>query len=314
MKTKTLKKIIREIPNFNALQFRLLKEGVEKRIKKKKVANILETEEAKLICPFCYSKEFIKWGKRYDLQRYKCKSCCRTFNSLTNTPLARLRRKGHWLTYADCLTKGYTLAKAAEISGIHINTSFRWRHRFLSNFKFIKAKKLGGIVENTHLKMKESFKGSPLEKIIPKSMRKDVFVIYGLDRNNNIFDITNKGFSENVLKSQFEDILIFGSLVFSEKSKQYSSLTTSKRIRHIYSSKFSDSLYGLKKSKDYIEEFTAWIFEHFRGVATKYLENYVSWFRSLKEFQSGITSLTVLYRAKSIEKYRHQPEKVKRFI
>jgi transposase-like protein len=54
----------------------------------------------------------------------------KTFNSLKKTPLAGLRRKGHWLNYSECLKEGLTIREAAKRCGIHRNTSFRWRHRF----------------------------------------------------------------------------------------------------------------------------------------------------------------------------------------
>ncbi|MGQ4892690.1 MAG: transposase [Candidatus Njordarchaeia archaeon] len=43
----------------------------------------------KLECPYCGSRELIKYGKldkQYTIYRYKCKSCGRTFNDLTLTP------------------------------------------------------------------------------------------------------------------------------------------------------------------------------------------------------------------------------------
>src|SRR5271157_5656818 len=40
-------------------------------------------------CPYCTSHEFVSWGRANALQRFRCKNCGRTFNALTNTPLAR---------------------------------------------------------------------------------------------------------------------------------------------------------------------------------------------------------------------------------
>lgn len=44
----------------------------------------------------------------------------------------------------------------------------------------------------------------------------------------------------------------------------------------------------------------------FRGVATKYLDSYISWYRSLEEFNMSIPSERLLSRAKQPEKYNHQ--------
>ncbi|MCT4616258.1 MAG: IS1595 family transposase [Marinifilaceae bacterium] len=313
MKSQAFKELIKKIELFNNLEFRLLKEKIEERIYSKRVSYILETPERDLICPFCKSINYIKWGKRNDMQRYLCKDCNKTFNSLTNTPLARLRRKGHWLAFSNCLKEGLSVRKAASECGIHKNTSFRWRHRFLYNAKYIKANKLGGIVENSYLKLKESFKGSKNIKKLNQN-RKDIYVVYGIDRTNNIFDITNKGFSSKLLVNTFNSIIHKNSLVLSDRNQHFKEYSKTMTYKHSYLSTISDKLTYFGHVNTYKTSFLKWINEKFMGVATKYLENYVSWFRFLNEFNSGINSITVLYRAKSVEKYRHQPLKMTRFL
>ncbi|MCT4614250.1 MAG: hypothetical protein N4A49_05165 [Marinifilaceae bacterium] len=314
MKNKRFKLLLKQIHNFNNLQFRQLQEEIRKRIEKKKVSHILETEKYKLHCPFCNERNYILWGKRNDLQRYKCKSCLKTFNSLTNTPLARLKRKGHWLKYASCLRDGLTLKKSSEICEIHINTAFRWRHRFLTNMRSIKAKKIGGIIESGYSKLKESFKGTAKEEQTPIKLRKDIFIIYNIDRNNNIFDITNKQLNLQYVATQIQQARIQNSLNISEDSTFFNNIVNINKHHNICLSQDKSKINFPLRIYSYRNRFEDWIYKHFRGVATKYLENYVSWYRCLNEFKSGINALTILYRAKSIEKYRHQPEKVKRFI
>jgi DNA-directed RNA polymerase subunit RPC12/RpoP len=48
-------------------------------------------------CPHCGSRDVVHWGKASDLPRYRCKGCRRTFNALTKTPLAHLRKKDKWV-------------------------------------------------------------------------------------------------------------------------------------------------------------------------------------------------------------------------
>lgn len=309
------KSLLNDVHFLGTLQFRKLREEIDIRVKSKKISNILETPIKELTCPHCNSNKFIRWGKRNDLQRYKCKTCNKTFNSLTKTPLARLKRKGHWLDYSNCLKNELSIRKAALVCGIHKNTSFRWRHRFIYNSKNIKAKKLSGIIESGETIFKESFKGEKNIPINKLKSRKDIFVIYNIDRNNNVFDITNKGFNSTILKSNLETVIHQGSLIISEKKEVYKTFasksllklsTVHKEKKHVVS--------NIDKIESFREKFQKWIMNHFRGVATKYLENYVSWYRGLNEFKSGINSLTILYRAKSIEKYRHQPQKVTNYV
>ena len=82
-------------------------------------------------CPHCAATAVQRWGYASGLRRYRCTACRKTFNALTGTSLARLRKKECWLRYGEALAAGMTLVRAAAHCGVHMTTSFRWRHRFL---------------------------------------------------------------------------------------------------------------------------------------------------------------------------------------
>src|SRR5487761_2739089 len=111
------------------------------------------------VCPKCGHDHIARWGKASGLQRYRCASCHVTFNALTGTPLARLRHKDKWLGYAQQLTEGQSLRNSATACGVHRNTTFRWRHRFLALPREQKAATLVGIAEADETYFLESFKG-----------------------------------------------------------------------------------------------------------------------------------------------------------
>ena len=111
-------------------------------------------------CPHCKDDQFQKWGKAHGMQRYRCKNCMRTFNSLTATPLTRLRKKDKWLDYSEAMIDGLSIRKAAIKCGVDKTTSFRWRHRFLHKLKDRKDNSLNGIVEADETFFLEFFKGS----------------------------------------------------------------------------------------------------------------------------------------------------------
>jgi transposase-like protein len=81
------------------------------------------------------------------LQRYKCKICHKTFNALTGTPLARLRDKPKWLNYLAAMAQSLTVRQSASDIGIHRNTRFRWRHRFLEWITQDRPSTLHGVTE-----------------------------------------------------------------------------------------------------------------------------------------------------------------------
>ena len=110
-------------------------------------------------CPHCAGREVVGWGRSHGLLRFRCKSCGRTFNALTKTPMAHLRKKEKWLDYARAMIEGKSLAKTAQLCGVHPTTAFRWRHRFLRAPAANKPRTLRGIVEADETFVLESFKG-----------------------------------------------------------------------------------------------------------------------------------------------------------
>ena len=110
-------------------------------------------------CPHCASREIVGWGRSDGLLRYRCKACRRTFNALTKTPMAHLRKKEKWLDHAQAMIEGMSLAKTAKLCGVHPTTAFRWRHRFLRAPSDDKPRTLSGIVEADETFILDSFKG-----------------------------------------------------------------------------------------------------------------------------------------------------------
>ncbi len=82
-------------------------------------------------CPHCATTVLQRWGHASGLRRYRCTTCRKTLNALTGTSLARLRKRACWRRYGEALAAGMSLTKAAAHCGVHLTTSFRWRHRFL---------------------------------------------------------------------------------------------------------------------------------------------------------------------------------------
>jgi transposase-like protein len=121
-------------------------------------------------CPHCANRDIVLWGKASGLPRYRCKGCGRTFNGLTKTPLARLRKKEKWQDQAQAMIDGVSVAKAAERCEVDYKTAFRWRHRFLEALSADKPKRLSGIVEGDETFILESFKGK--KSGLPRKSRK----------------------------------------------------------------------------------------------------------------------------------------------
>ncbi|MBI9033723.1 MAG: IS1595 family transposase [Bacteroidales bacterium] len=322
MKTTSFNKIIHSVPRLNTYQYRILREHIESIASRKFVSQELETPYDHIVCPHCTSCSVQRWGKRNDLQRYKCKDCRKTFNSLSGTPLARLRRKGHWIDYAQCMKEGLSLRKAASECGIHYNTAFKWRHRFLEKSKFIKAEKLNGIVEAGEFYFRKSQKGSKrLERpgrergFGVENMDKDkdfICVFVGRDRNRNTFDAIFEEFNAANLKDVFHTHLSTDALLCSDSSMVYKKYSRENRVRHGFlnlskGEVVKKDIVHIRNVNAYQSQLKDWVLKRFRGVATKYLSNYLSWYRELDEFNDDISPLMLLMRAKFGGIYKNLP-------
>jgi len=133
MKNKDFRRLLDGIEELTPNQRKRLSDRLAEGNAREAAAALVERTRQEITrCPHCGSEKLQKWGKATRLQRYRCMACYKTFNALTGTPLARLRLKEKWLDYAEELAKGHTLKESAEAVGVHLNTAFRWRHRFLS--------------------------------------------------------------------------------------------------------------------------------------------------------------------------------------
>lgn len=128
-----------------------------------KVSRIIEENlEQDRICPHCLSHNAYRHGKSAGLQRYKCNECHKTFNALTQTPLARLRKKELWLHHLELMRKSKVLRDVAEELGIGLKTAFTWRHRFLAWQGKDTPEQLEGIIDADETYFRKSDNGDKM--------------------------------------------------------------------------------------------------------------------------------------------------------
>jgi transposase-like protein len=121
---------------------------------------LIERAAGRRPCPRCGCARVHRCGQASGLQRFKCLGCRRTYNALTGTPLARLRKRACWLPYLQCVLESRTVRDAAVVTGVHRTTSFRWRHRFVPGAARGRPATLSSVVEADETYRLESQKGS----------------------------------------------------------------------------------------------------------------------------------------------------------
>lgn len=119
-------------------------------------------------CPHCAHHDIVKHGfDTRGIQRFKCRrstggGCGKSFNALTKTALARMRKPEEWVRYAALMANRFISIADIRESGIDISrlTAWRWRHRLLRLQAERQPELLDGVIEADETFFRSSFKGS----------------------------------------------------------------------------------------------------------------------------------------------------------
>ncbi len=247
-------------------------------------------------CPHCHCDDFYRHGYAAGLQRYRCRACGRTYNALTNTPLACLRLREKWLPYLECMLDSKTVRKSADTVGIHRNTSFRWRHRILAGARQKRPAQLQGIVEADETFILESQKGSrnltrPARRRGGHAGTRGITkqhdcILVARDRAGNTLDwVTGRGpVSAQQVDRCLRPVLGADVVLVTDGAKAYRSFSRDAGITHKPLNQRAgmriDGPYHLQGVNGYHSRFKGWL-ARFRGVASRYLPNYLGWYRAL---------------------------------
>jgi transposase-like protein len=243
-------------------------------------------------CPRCRSARLHRHGHAHGLQRYRCVDCARTFNALTGTPLARLRHRNKWLPYLDCMLQSGTVRCTAALVGIHKNTSFRWRHRFLILAKTDRSWPLGGITEADETYLLESQKGSRHLDRPPRRRggrsrwrgisHEQVCILVARDRTGKTFDfVTGRAPLTSVqLRHCLAPVVERDILLVTDGHPAYRAFAREAAIMHRAVNlsagvRVAGALH-VQNVNAYHSRFKQWL-RRFHGVATYYLANYLGW-------------------------------------
>ena len=265
-------------------------------------------------CPHCQGTHLVRRGVYNRLQRYLCKDCGRTFNAATGTPLARLRNKELLDAYADCLAQGMSVRKTAKALGISVDKSFRWRHRALQGVIGHQPQAVAGILEVDETYMRYSEKGS--RHLTRPARRRGggckgewrqakhwVPVLVGRARGQPyILDKVLERVDEQHAVAALKGAVAPGqTLVCTDGHAAYRRLG---ELLEVETGRFLTRHHGhvrqtfhVQNVNNYHEQIKTWIQRKLRGVATKYLPNYLAWHRMLKWNEDGLDASGILRSA-----------------
>jgi transposase-like protein len=276
------------------------------------VTSMIEARFAtQALCPHCQSTNVGSWGRACGLKRYRCRECRKSFNALTGTPLARLRKRGAWKAYAQAVAESVSVRKAAQRTGVSVPTAFRWRHRFLSLAKDAKAKTVSGIVEADETFFPKSFKGARKMGRAPRkrggaskrgASDEQVPVLVLRGRSGATVDAVLESLKVSEIYRVLTPVMARDedTVLVSDGARAYASFAFEAGIGHVglagCRGERRRGVFHIQNVNAYHSRLKTWM-RRFNGVATKYLPNYLGWRRMFEREGDNIAAQRCLLAA-----------------
>lgn len=300
MRKNELKRLVDAICGLSASELGAIKDVVDRR-ERAVEAEIVETEMAGHIkkCPHCHSKELKSAGSKKGRKRFRCKSCGKSFNGLTGTPLGGLHNADKFMANARHMLASNTVRNTAAALGVHKTTAFRWRHRFLEAISQMQPDQLGGMVEADETYFLESYKGQ--RNSLPRKAKKrgtpakkrglsseQIPVLVARNRSNGatltavLPSRKGKDIAEVLAPKISGD-----SVLITDGATAYRAVSRAKKGVELRAVPANSK--GKQSGPNHINNVNAydhrlkdWVEYRFHGVATKYLPHYLGWHRWLE--------------------------------
>lgn len=268
-------------------------------------STLAEVREARfaegLKCPRCQSAAVKRNGTAKDKkglvkQRYVCHGCGRGFNDLTGTPLAYSKKQDLWGQMARCMVEGKSVRKTAQTLDVHVATAFAWRHKLLATHRELEKPTLTGIVETDEMYFLHSMKGSRgVGETGRKSRRRggvatkrglskeQVCLVVAQDRHQqSLAEVSGMGMpSATDVRQVLTHMIHKEAILCTDGAQPYRRYCLDAEIQHVPvngKKRLKGSLYHLNNVNNWHKRFRDWHNVDLRGVATKYLLNYTTWF------------------------------------
>lgn len=256
---------------------------IEKEIKSKKIKEHIDNFLKKDIyknkkiecCQICGGKNYIKHGSYKGIQRYKCKECGKTFSNTTNSLWSYSKKDlDIWIKFIELMIKRKSLRFCAKKLKISLGTAFYWRHKILNGLKIDSIpNKLEGDIHINKTIIVENFKGC---RNIATNKRSSIWVIAAKGNEDSM--LVMPAFKHCWMRPIFYEKVYSkiqkGSYIIPYNDRYIAAVAKehNKKLRKQIKERKEDH-----RVKFIIMNIIKW-FKPFKGIATKYLEEYLSFF------------------------------------
>ncbi len=245
------------------------------------------------ICPRCRCEYVTKAGVHNGRQVYKCKNCKYQFRETAKSLVYHLHKYPLILDYLKCMLEGKSLRACASEVGISLPTSFRWRHKILAAIQGLEGGiNFSGITETDELLLQYSEKGRRYKTLeekeqAMKTVHPNVAVLVMTDREGNLlFKHTGENKVQNSqIKEELKRRVSENNLICFKPNDEFKQAVMESPSKKVIVRRKTKGLaiYSVNVAEKKITNFLVWMMR-FRGVATKYLQNYLMWFVIMNKY------------------------------
>lgn len=276
----------------------------------------IRKESVLLSCPDCGGSKLKKNGNYGDKQKYVCKACNRGFGVLAGSCDHGLHKRELWTRFIELTLESKSIRKICSELEISRQTCLDWRHKLLTSINEVFTKDFHGIVEMDDVYMRLNQKGRK-ENFIEECRRTrtitnrygsrvsmrlkgnrkrgisndQVSVLFTTDRYGIIGTVMlkrgkmdskslNRVFGNGLLKRLNGD-----NTIVTDEAKAYVSFLAKHGFDHEHINagfkQWTKGIYHLNTLNNADGRFKKWIKYHFSSVSTKYLHNYLGYFKML---------------------------------
>lgn len=271
-------------------------------------------------CKYCKSSHTLRRGKIKGIQRYSCKSCKKYWMATDGTGLFGIRKRELWYQYLRSFYNHRSLRAAALDVGISLQTSFRWRHRIIASMSELMSNHISGTIEIAGFQIPKCMKG--LRRTIKKNRSDCQSFMNRLPEKINILIAVSRGkkdlfsivlaserINPNLIKKALVGKVNNGSAVITEHEECFKEIEKNIDASHYpvkseFTGRQKDPIHlkNIRKAYFGIKEFLM----PFRGVSTKYLQNYLTWYHFERISSMRLDRRFILYTLCLTNKYATQ--------
>lgn len=269
-------------------------------------------------CPHCSSHKFYRFGNDKGSQRFKCKACNRTFTEHTGTWLAGLHKKELVNDYLELMNQSKSLDKIKTALSINKKTAFDWRHKVLSSLENAQKGNFSGIVESDETFFLQSDKGKKQHERNGRKRggssstrgisRDQVAVIVTSDRKGTIdMNVATLGrISKADIENAIGDRIEKDSILCADGHVSYKGFAKDNQLslvvlRADLKQHVKNGIYHIQNVNSLHHRMKKWIDSTFWGVSTKYLQNYLNWYRVQETFKNSLCPAEELVKCSTID-------------